>query len=111
MRIGNNIDVKYPIALPLAEAQNVIAIVRSESILANLPALAHDLWVIQGYAQGQILGNPALTAYAAPDGSTGLSELEKAVAEAKGTVAQGAISWVLILKWVIELLVTYYLGK
>lgn len=111
MRVGNNDNVKYPIILPLAEAQNVIAIVRSGAITGNLASLAHDLWVIQGYAQGQILGNPALAAYAASPDGDGLAELEKAVAEASGAASQGAISWALILRWVIQIIVTYYLTK
>lgn len=117
MRANNNPRIathsKYPILLPLEEAKNIVMYVTSGTVLQNLSDFMHDAWVIQGYAQGQILGNPDLKSYSAEDTSTdgGLAELQKVIASADGVASQGVINWLLILRWVVELIVSYYLSR
>jgi hypothetical protein len=118
MRTGNSAKLpgssKYPLTLPLDEAKNIVMYVTTGTILANLSDFAQDVWVVQGYAQGQILGNPDIKSYAAADAEPdekGLAELQKAIASAEDTTAQGAINWLLILRWVVGLIISYYLSR
>ena len=105
---------KYPIMLPLNEARNVVMFVTTGTVMKNLSEFSQDLWVLQGYIQGQVIGNPDIRAYAAD--ADPVAELQKAIDTASnqsdaGATAQGAINWIIILKWVIELAVQYYLSK
>jgi hypothetical protein len=97
----------YPVVVPVTEIQLIIEIVRSGQISERSSELAHALWVVLGYAQGIIFGNPNITASMAVDIPTDeevLSMLEKYVAE--DTVsAQMAIPWQIIVKWAIDYLV------
>ncbi len=115
MRTGTNaklVKSKYPIMLPLDEAKNIVMYVTTGTILQNLPDFMHDVWVVQGYAQGQLLGNPDLKSYTAENATNdGLVELQKAISSAEDPSAQGAINWLLILQWVIELILRYYLSR
>ena len=100
----------YPGDFPFTEAKNVIDIVRSGNLMDKKESLAHDAWVVQGYAQSMLIGTPtALAAQAVDLKATEiepLAALEKVVADAaSGTInAQIAIPWAIILKYVIKLL-------
>ena len=45
---------KYPVMLPLDEAKNVVMFVTTGTIIKNLSEFSQDLWVLQGYIQGQV---------------------------------------------------------
>lgn len=119
MRTGTSAKLpdssKYPLTLPLDEAKNIVMYVTTGTVLANLSDFAHDAWVLQGYAQGQILGNPDIRAYAAEgteaESTAALAELQKAISSAEDMTAQGAINWLLILRWVVGLIISYYLNS
>jgi hypothetical protein len=79
---------------------------------------------VQGYAQSQIIGSPVKAqsaedlpaTTAADDADAGLKELEKVLAFSadesdEQIIAQGAISWVLIIKWGLPLLIQYLLSR
>ncbi len=96
----------YPTDLPLVEIQNVISIVRSGEVKEMFKDLAHDVWIIQGYAQGMLIGKPdggfSLAAQADFDA---IATLEKLAADDGADLsAQAAIPWDLILAWALELL-------
>ena len=99
----------YPTDLPLLEIQNVISIIRNGEVKTKFKDFAHDLWIVQGYAQGMIIGKPEgdfnlLTAQAADDFDP-VATLEKLCADDGNAVsAQAAIPWGLILSWALKLL-------
>ena len=105
-----NTMFNYPGDFPFTEAKNVIDIVRSGNLMDKKESLAHDAWVVQGYAQSMLIGTPTALAAQATNLKTAeiepLAALEKVVADAEsGTInAQIAIPWAIILKYVIELL-------
>ena len=95
--------MEYPSSLPLGEIQNIVSIVKSGDVLARRSTLALDLWVLQGYAQRLIIGNPApennITAQSA---DSAFFVLEKIANEEP--VAQASIDWTIILQWAIQML-------
>ena len=48
----------YPTQFPIAELTNVINTIKNGQVKENLKIFAHDLWVLQGYAQANTIGNP-----------------------------------------------------
>jgi hypothetical protein len=101
----------YPTDFPIMEAKNVIDVIRSGDLLGQKEALAHDAWVVQGYAQSMLIGTPESTlASQAADLKNAemepLAALEKVVADAEsGAISsQIAIPWMLIAKYAIEIL-------
>lgn len=48
----------YPTEFPLDSVTRIINVVRSGQYRANLQEFAHDIWTLQGYSQGVLLGGP-----------------------------------------------------
>lgn len=48
----------YPTAFPFDSVKEVVRMVNSKSVLQERPAFARHLWVVQGYAMKQLLGDP-----------------------------------------------------
>lgn len=98
----------YPTDLPLMEIQNVINIVRNGEIKTKVKDFSHDLWVVQGYAMGMIIGAPdgdfSLSTQAADDFDA-IATLEKLCADDGSDIsAQAAVPWALIVGWALKLL-------
>lgn len=98
----------YPVEVPLFEIRKIIQIVKDNSYFEKRADFAHAIWVVQGYAQSKLLGNPEtqLLAYSEADG---LSELEKIVSwcdvqgESEGeATAQSGIDWYVIIVWLLN---------
>jgi len=117
-------NTPYPTWLPFEEIKDVVVIARAGEIIERLPDFIHALWVVQGYAQSQIIGSPVKAqsaedlpaTTAADDADAGLKELERVLAFSadesdEQIIAQGAISWVLIIKWGLPLLIQYLLSR
>lgn len=99
----------YPSSLPLSEIQSVVSIIRTGEVVSRKAALAHDLWILQGYAQSKIIGNPE-TNISAQSADDAFFILEKLADEQP--VAQASIDWTVILQWAIQMLLDMYLkGK
>jgi hypothetical protein len=107
----------YPDSFPLAEGLNVVSIFRKGEVKAKAAVLAHDLWVLQGYAQKAVVGDPSAPAEVPvepkePDFKI-FSEEDPVAALQKvcdlhsnsDAVAQGLIPWKSILKWALSQLV------
>jgi hypothetical protein len=96
----------YPSDFPLAEIQNVISIIRNGQMKEKFQDLAHDIWIVQGYAQGVIIGNPDIGfSLAAQADFDGVVALEQAINTQQSDMAtQIAIPWDMILAWALELL-------
>ena len=115
----------YPADLPVLETRNVINIARSGEIASKKAEFAHDLWVVQGYAQSRLLGETSfnLSSQSAPETCCGgnctsaqsvcdpLAEMEKVLAQAEGISAQALIDWKAILKFAAEKLLEYLLTQ
>lgn len=51
-------SVEYPSDLPMSELLEAIKVVQAGDFKNGIDELAHDLWVIQGYAQKMLIGAP-----------------------------------------------------
>ena len=95
----------YPNDLPLLEIKNVISIIRNKEVDAKKVELAHDAWVIQGYAQGRFLGDPGISLINSNNSdSDPIAEMEKIIANLDGASIQYVIDWSSIMKWVMQIL-------
>jgi hypothetical protein len=92
----------YPESLPLDEIKNVVNLVRNGQVKEKVKEFAHDVWIVQGYAQGMIIGNPdvdfSLMSQSAGDA---VDALEKLAASEDTMEAQMAIPWQMILSWAV----------
>lgn len=50
--------ILYPDQLPLDDAREIIRIIKGGNALAERALLAKSFWVLQGYTQGALLGDP-----------------------------------------------------
>ena len=48
----------YPEEFPLEEIKTIIAAVKSGKVKEEFQNLAHSVWIVQGYAQANIIGSP-----------------------------------------------------
>jgi len=56
----NTIDtVAYPGSFPFDSLKSVITILKGDDVIAHKAELAKHIWLIQGYAQSQLLGDPS----------------------------------------------------
>lgn len=100
----------YPTDLPLAEIKSVIDIVRAGEIVSRKSDFAHDVWVVQGYAQRFVLGSPpdiSLAQAVSEECEDPVAQLEKVVASASdeaSTQSLSDINWKAILQWAIKML-------
>lgn len=49
-------STSYPTETPIAEITNIVSVLRSGN--KDLAALAKDIWIVQGYAQSKVFGDP-----------------------------------------------------
>jgi len=99
--------MSYPTDLPLVEIQNVVSIIRGGEVKEKFSDFAHDLWLVQGYAQGMIIGKPEsnFSLMSAQAEFDAVAELEKVSNQDENALtAQAAIPWGLIMMWALDLL-------
>ena len=88
----------YPTIFPIIEIKKIVEIIRGGQVSENIAELAHAIWVVQGYAQGMILGDASpLSAPVDVENFDAVATLEKMADE--GATAQMAVPWELIIKW------------
>jgi len=51
-------DTTYPTEFPLSIGLEVISLIKNRQLRSNRAKLAHHLWVLQGYAQLNLIGDP-----------------------------------------------------
>ncbi len=104
----------YPANFPVSEGFEVVAIVKAGEIVAKKDKFAYNLWLLQGFAQKTVFGEPgapvtdiAWSSAVKPENFDAVNELEKICqAQKAGAVtSQSLIPWQLILKWALEELV------
>lgn len=107
--------VQYPSDFPLDQIKSIVDAVRSGEIGENLDQLAYDIWVVQGYAQSALLGDPTtdgggdgggddpgFVLMSAPDKDAAIQALEALVSD--DPTPQVDIPWDLILSFLFKLL-------
>jgi len=122
-------SLKYPDSLPLDSIKEIVRIIQAGNTVPEKAALAKHLWVVQGYAQKMLVGdpdsvlvgmqNPTLVPQAMPDNLPDLvSMLEKlALAEsgAEFTAQEFQVppAWLLqlVIEKLVELLLAYLKNK
>jgi len=98
----------YPEEFPLSEVKDVVNDVKDGKVKENLQNFAHNVWVVQGYAQASLIGNETpdfvLSTQSVPEDFDAISELEKLCAnvEENTVSAQMAIPWEFILQWALK---------
>lgn len=106
-------STSYPKDLPVAQGLEIVSIVRDGELLAKKAIFAYNLWVLQGFVQRTLFGDPTapsnsneggvvLTPSAVPADFNAVNELEKLFVNAQSGIApQATIPWLQILQWAI----------
>jgi predicted metallopeptidase len=92
------------------ELKNVVNIVRSGDVMEQKEALVHDAWVVQGYAQKMIVGDPGIVGEVVEQDPLNVLEsvAETVDSEEPGKVSAVPIPWTLVF-WAIKKLIEKYL--
>lgn len=108
--------VQYPAEFPIDNIRGIVDGVRNGNISENLDKFGYDVWVVQGFAQKALLGDPnadgggdggdgpgfVLMSAADVDDEAALQALESLASDAPQ--AQVDIPWDLILSFLFKLL-------
>lgn len=91
----------FPDQFPAEQIRTLIEIIRSREVINRRAELGYAAWTIQGYAMGQILGQPWVgdALFEALDDDV-IPMLEGALAMEEN--AKGAINWVMVLAWLVR---------
>jgi hypothetical protein len=104
-------STSYPVDLPAVEGLEIVSILRNGEVVSKKAKFAYNVWVLQGYAQKTLIGDPSsaavvgvvLTPSAVPTDFDVAAELEKLCA---GTiVAESVVPWQQILQWALTELI------
>lgn len=98
--------VEYPSQFPIAEGLALVNTIKSGTVKEKKAEFAHSLWVVQGFVQKTVLGDPVAALSAAPK----LSEAEivdviEKLSTPTDVAIQVAIPWKEILMWAMAELV------
>lgn len=113
----------YPNDLPVAEALELVGFIRTGTAMANKKKFAYNVWLLQGFAQKSLVGDPFAAESEAPTGGVVLTpssvpadfnvadELEKlCVSYQADAQAQLTVPWKQILQWALTELTTIVLA-
>lgn len=100
--------MSYPTDLPVAEIKEVISIITGGQIATKSKELVRDLYVIEGYALGQIVGEPdaQLMLSSAPIESHDDFVARLQAALPTEGVGAGKVDWKAFAKYIVNLLPT-----
>ena len=98
--------MNYPESLPLTEIKNVLDIVKTGDIKGRVQDLMHNAWVLQGYLQKQMIGNPSNLLLAKQSSEDPVAVLENVISQADSSelVAQISVPWSIVLPWLLKLI-------
>lgn len=98
----------YPSSIPFSEVRQILDIAKGGNIKDSAPLLAYNIWVVQGYAQNQLFGNPPLLMKESvlDSDQDGLEVLEKLAASEDSVETQSSIPWGILLKYLAKLTIT-----
>ena len=97
--------MSYPSSVPFSEIKTVLDIARSGNIKDNAASLAYNAWIVQGYAQKMVFGEPMML-LSAQSAADPIEVLEKLAASEGQMEAQVSIPWDVIIKYAAQLVVT-----
>lgn len=128
--------MNYPTTLPLADIQEIIRIIQTGSMVPEKAHLAKHLWIVQGYGQYSLFGDPDVPTLTGMEADLAIQSLAiraqaaetmpELVDALKAIVAQNApgnelraqslavpITWLLqlVMSKLVELLVEYLKNK
>jgi|APCry1669188970_1035186.scaffolds.fasta_scaffold70358_2 hypothetical protein len=98
--------MNYPESLPLTEIKNILDIVKTGDIKGKVQDLMHNAWVLQGYLQKQMIGNPSNLLLAKQSSEDPVAVLENVINQADSSelVAQISVPWSIVLPWLLKLI-------
>lgn len=115
----------YPVDFPLAQALEIVSIVRQKKVKERMPVFAYDLWLLQGYTMRTVIGDPlappkipAIPTATPNGGDAGVlipdftlfsatdpvATLEKLCDQYQNNAitAQTAVPWLMLLNWALD---------
>lgn len=97
--------IAYPKEFPAAEIAEIIKIIRAGELKSK--ALTNDLWHLQGYVMGVIIGHPEVAHARAAGPIDVVAELERLLQAHKDNTAVtfAVIPWITIAIWATKLLI------
>lgn len=97
---------KYPDDFPLDNIREIVNIVRSGDIKSQSSVLAYNVWVVQGYGQKMLIGNPdepiSLARVQKVPDADALTILEKVLSDEPAP--QASLPWDFLLSYLFDLL-------
>jgi hypothetical protein len=104
----------YPVEFPLVEVKTIISTVKDGQVKEKFADLAHSVWVVQGYAQANVIGLPGVEPVTPVDLQSaedfdpiGALEAMAAAHESGELQAQDLNDWSFLLNWLIDNLVQW----
>lgn len=97
--------MSYPTSIPFSEIKTILEIVKSGNIKAGATSLAYNAWIVQGYAQSCVFGDPSML-LSRQSAADPVDVLEKLAASEGQVEAQLSIPWDVILKYTAQLVLT-----
>ena len=103
---------QYPNDFPIDDIRKIVGFVKDGTIQNNIKDAAYSIWVVQGYAQRALIGQPNIIS-TNPDfslQSVDVASILESLASDRPT-AQMAIPWEIILPYLLQLLQTWLSSK
>lgn len=109
----------YPQDFPVEQVTSLVSLVRDGNVGDNLDVFAHDLWVVQGYAQKVFVGDPgsgvvhSQEVYVKPVDFDAVETLDKLAkqAESGALASQDVGEWKWLLEWALQELLKVVLTR
>lgn len=100
----------YPNSIPFSEIKTMLEIVKSGNIKASANSLAYNAWIVQGYAQSCVFGDPNML-LSKQDVADPVNVLEKLVATEDQLNVQLSVPWDVVLKYAAQMILAALQAK
>lgn len=108
-------QMPYPNSIPFSEIKTMLEIVKSGNIKASANSLAYNAWIVQGYAQSCVFGDPNMLLSKQdaedPNSVDPIDVLEKLVATEDQLNVQLSIPWDVLLKYATQMILAALQAK
>ncbi len=95
--------MQYPDSIPIEEVKSILAIAKSQAFKERFQEFMHCAWVVQGYAQAQLIGAPDVIKSSSGDPEAMLEALV-AQCESGDASSQALTDWKAIIPYVLKLI-------